>query len=103
MRVRRTLSETETEYAMPTLMPLSAQMVQFGFETWYQTSRMPIAVSVTSAESVTVNLRMTKEPTERAEVEQAGKSDGPVAHGVNNVTPVELAERPTLDIPGTEW
>ena len=98
MSVRRTLSETEIEYEVPTLMVSSPQMVQSGFETWYQTSKIPIAVPAASAEKATVSLRMNKEPTERAEVEQAGKSDGPVVHGVNHVTPVELAEGFVLDI-----
>lgn len=34
MSVRRTLSETEIEYGMPTLMVVDRQIVQVGCEIW---------------------------------------------------------------------
>ena len=51
---------------------------------------MPVATLSTLALSVTVSFGRTQIRTHRAEVQEAGESNDPEVHGVDNVTAIEL-------------
>jgi hypothetical protein len=58
-------------------------------EDWYM-STIPIAVSVTSAESIAVGLWRARARTKRGEPHQAWEGDDPVVHGIDDVATIEL-------------
>ena len=52
---------------------------------------------------VVVGLRRPRLHTQRAKVHQAGESEDPIVHGVNDVATIELKEPPSLDTWETEF
>ena len=91
MRVRRTLSESETEkYARPGQLLLDRAAV-------WKVNKMPIAILSTLALSVAVSLWRTQIRTHGAEVQEARESNGPEVLGVDNVTTIKLGEELELD------